>query len=490
MRVRTVQSLRDELYLLSAALTEGEFSWLGSNDDIQRWDAALKSHVSDDLSSVLSSSQLRDTLGQAQLSVSLVDPQTAHVALLISAFCPAVVVGSDGPVSLELSIFAPDFTSSHAQRADWIAALRQELATQVAAQCESYVSYSVPEAVTGSHAADGDTSSDPQRTNNLPLPPDEVGGQLFDLYTILRDWINLHSLPPATSTDSTCISDETPLDSDHPGAASSSATEEMKSSIPMALRVHMYRQIFWTHHLLSKEKQRQLTSWADELGVWLVVKTGYPGFLLLEGPKCGLAQSSTTDATAPPPSASASSAGAGALELSRRIRAMQWAKLTTKTRTEWTWSAMADLTLHNAQRQNFDAAECAALLACPLARACRHPLNQLTGGGVFTTAPPFLPSEDPTRNPTFNSPHSGKSSGKKGKRARSTSPGPGPDGAVSNEEYAAAWDKYTKENVLSQAKTRTCLVKTESVGNLVLLLRRAGLSETEIIGGLGVRHSS
>ncbi|SPO40409.1 uncharacterized protein PSFLO_05891 [Pseudozyma flocculosa] len=48
--------------------------------------------------------------------------------------------------------------------------------------------------------------------------------------------------------------------------------------------IEMKRSIFWSHHLIAPSKRKDFTSLCSELDVWGLVKIGYPGYLIFEGP--------------------------------------------------------------------------------------------------------------------------------------------------------------------------------------------------------------
>ncbi len=44
------------------------------------------------------------------------------------------------------------------------------------------------------------------------------------------------------------------------------------------------RIIFWSHHLLSTGKRRNIVDWCAELDLWGISRPGYPGVIIVEGP--------------------------------------------------------------------------------------------------------------------------------------------------------------------------------------------------------------
>ncbi|KAN0062245.1 hypothetical protein ACQY0O_005426 [Thecaphora frezii] len=77
--------------------------------------------------------------------------------------------------------------------------------------------------------------------------------------------------------------------------------------------VEMKRSAFWSHHLVSPIKRRDIAAACAELQVWGMVKLGYPGYLIFEGPQQGVE------------------------EMERRIKAMQWHALTHRYAATYTF---------------------------------------------------------------------------------------------------------------------------------------------------------
>ncbi|EPQ26159.1 uncharacterized protein PFL1_06367 [Pseudozyma flocculosa PF-1] len=71
--------------------------------------------------------------------------------------------------------------------------------------------------------------------------------------------------------------------------------------------IEMKRSIFWSHHLIAPSKRKDFTSLCSELDVWGLVKIGYPGYLIFEGPIEGVE------------------------EMERRVKGMQWHALTLRS---------------------------------------------------------------------------------------------------------------------------------------------------------------
>jgi len=54
--------------------------------------------------------------------------------------------------------------------------------------------------------------------------------------------------------------------------------------------VRIGRILFRSHHLLSTEKRKSILTWCSELQLWGVSKVGYPGIIIVEGVKDGVAE--------------------------------------------------------------------------------------------------------------------------------------------------------------------------------------------------------
>lgn len=91
----------------------------------------------------------------------------------------------------------------------------------------------------------------------------------------------------------------------------------------------MKRVIFWSHHLVAPSKRRQFAAWCPELGVWGLLKLGYPGFLCFEG------------------------ACQDVNDMVWRVKRMQWAAISMRTEVTWTFTrseTTSDTTLNAALR--------------------------------------------------------------------------------------------------------------------------------------------
>ncbi|KAK0537710.1 hypothetical protein OC835_001682 [Tilletia horrida] len=158
--------------------------------------------------------------------------------------------------------------------------------------------------------------------------------KIYDLFLFLQNTISNQEIvlqASASSTDQECQS----------RPAGSSAVLEPRSSIPMA------RCIFWSHHLKSTTKKKNIRAWCSELRVWGITRPGYPAFLLFEG------MEDDVD------------------EMIRLVKDQNWHALSLRAHVKYTFRRPSDLP------SDRDTTEDLALLACRLAHG--HASNNGTG---------------------------------------------------------------------------------------------------------------
>ncbi|CBQ67815.1 conserved hypothetical protein [Sporisorium reilianum SRZ2] len=109
--------------------------------------------------------------------------------------------------------------------------------------------------------------------------------------------------------------------------------------------IELARALFWSHHLKAPSKLKDFNSWCPELGVWSIVRVGYPGYLCFEG------EAAAVD------------------DMVTRVKALQWHALQLRVHKRWIWTS------EEAGRS----AEEQALLSCALARG--HADNVFAGQG-------------------------------------------------------------------------------------------------------------
>ncbi|GAA93596.1 uncharacterized protein L969DRAFT_64578 [Mixia osmundae IAM 14324] len=105
---------------------------------------------------------------------------------------------------------------------------------------------------------------------------------LFSLLNDLRAWLVDH-----------------PLEADHTGSVEEAAP-------PCTTTVTLKTVLFWSHHLKSTIKRKDIHAFSSELGLWTIARPGYPGVIVSEGKQEDLD------------------------EFIRRIKAMQWKALTVR----------------------------------------------------------------------------------------------------------------------------------------------------------------
>lgn len=116
-------------------------------------------------------------------------------------------------------------------------------------------------------------------------------------------------------------------------------------------QIELYRALFWSHHLKAPSKLKDFNNWCPELGIWGIVRVGYPGYLLFEG------ESSAVE------------------EMVRRVKGLQWHALQLRVETKWVLQKQKEVEQRSLLKH--------ALLSCPLAKD--HPNNVVVGDGKVRT---------------------------------------------------------------------------------------------------------
>ncbi|GAC95475.1 hypothetical protein PHSY_003051 [Pseudozyma hubeiensis SY62] len=83
----------------------------------------------------------------------------------------------------------------------------------------------------------------------------------------------------------------------------------------IATDIRLSRAIFWSHHLKAPSKLKDFNNWCPELGIWGIVRVGWPGYLCFEG------ESSAVD------------------EMVRRVKGLQWHAIQLRVEKSWTWTS-------------------------------------------------------------------------------------------------------------------------------------------------------
>ncbi|KAJ9476762.1 hypothetical protein PHBOTO_000429 [Pseudozyma hubeiensis] len=129
------------------------------------------------------------------------------------------------------------------------------------------------------------------------------------------------------------------LASDSTGIKTDAQPEPAEPKI--ASDIKLSRAIFWSHHLKAPSKLKDFNNWCPELGIWGIVRVGWPGYLCFEG------ESSAVD------------------EMVRRVKSLQWHAIQLRVEKSWTWSSDKQAKGRTPLEQ--------AMLGCALAR--NHPDN-------------------------------------------------------------------------------------------------------------------
>ncbi|PWN45966.1 hypothetical protein IE81DRAFT_319820 [Ceraceosorus guamensis] len=274
------QSCLEDMSLVRGSLTEEEFSWRGTASECSAFQTAYESFLKEQ-------QDAQDTLallirdGVTTISLSALLCKEPSVSLLVDY--PLLSAGApsspEGNIDVRVSIAAPTLQEGQKR------SLNELLSTRLAEIKEEQV----------------------------------VSNPVFDIYSLLSEHISSHPVSSAAH--------------EAPPAPVSETPQHSKSQRQGP--VDMRRDIFWTHHLLAPSKRRDFNAWSSELDVWILVKIGYPGFLIFEG----LAE--------------------GVEELCRRVKGLQWAALSHRSTVEYQHQPSVSLAKDQAIEE--------ALLACKVA---------------------------------------------------------------------------------------------------------------------------
>ncbi|CAO1638172.1 unnamed protein product [Sympodiomycopsis kandeliae] len=149
------------------------------------------------------------------------------------------------------------------------------------------------------HLKDTHDQVDPQQLANLKQvikdqweqsKVDGVTHRVFDLYTFLQEHLLDHPLD---------IKDKSP------SSSASQSPRQQKQQIILS------RTIIWSHHLIAPSKRKDFSNWSHELNLWILLKIGYPGYMIFEGSKTSVD------------------------EIVRRVKGLQWHAISTKFEESW-----------------------------------------------------------------------------------------------------------------------------------------------------------
>ncbi|KAE8224833.1 hypothetical protein CF319_g2334 [Tilletia indica] len=120
--------------------------------------------------------------------------------------------------------------------------------------------------------------------------------------------------------------------------------------------VRMTRCIFWSHHLKSTTKKKNIRAYCSELRVWGITRPGYPAFLLFEG------------------------AEEDVDEMIKRIKDQNWHALSLRACVRYTYTRPAQVSNEGSSTHDL------ALLHCPLAQNHSSNNNNTDTGGSHASA--------------------------------------------------------------------------------------------------------
>ncbi|EST10026.1 protein of unknown function DUF1115 [Kalmanozyma brasiliensis GHG001] len=131
----------------------------------------------------------------------------------------------------------------------------------------------------------------------------------------------------------------------------SSEARPSKPSQAAPKHIELSRALFWSHHLKAPSKLKDFNNWCPELGIWGIVRVGYPGYLCFEG------ETSAVD------------------EMVRRVKGLQWHAIQLRVQTAWNWTGEQWQHKESGRRSPMEQ----ALLSCALAKG--HPDNAFADKG-------------------------------------------------------------------------------------------------------------
>lgn len=131
-------------------------------------------------------------------------------------------------------------------------------------------------------------------------------------------------------------------DTSEPVSSDLASSDPLKAS---PRQIELSRALFWSHHLKAPSKIKDFNNWCPELGIWGVVRVGWPGYLCFEG------EASAVD------------------EMVRRVKGLQWHAIQLRVQTAYTWSSGGKAAEKRGERSPMEQ----ALLSCALAKG--HPDN-------------------------------------------------------------------------------------------------------------------
>ncbi|CAD6891760.1 unnamed protein product [Tilletia controversa] len=145
-----------------------------------------------------------------------------------------------------------------------------------------------------------------------------------------------------------------PSDQEHPKQEAGTQDESASAAPPsFEAECKMTRCIFWSHHLKSTTKKKNIRAWCSELRVWGITRPGYPAFLLFEG------------------------AEEDVDEMIRRIKDQNWHALSLRACVRYTYARPPNTSNEGSSSSSSSSStHDLALLHCPLAQ--NHPSNNTT----------------------------------------------------------------------------------------------------------------
>lgn len=255
----------EEVQLLQSSLTKDEFKWLGSPDEVQAWQAQLTSGApaSDSSSPMSFSIRLQERQPTVWFDVSY-----------------SRVAGRDPSIR----VYAVDDANAADAEADTEALSRL---------------------------------NDLAKTQLDEAKAQEITHRVFDVYTVLQAHLADHPVQPtgggrrgSTAGNATATPTGSPSPSRSQSSSPSSPSRRTRNRTRRQTRT-VSRTIIWSHHLIAPSKRRDLSAWAAELNLWILLKIGYPGYLCFEG------------------------FSSDVQEIVRRVKGLQWHAISVRSEESW-----------------------------------------------------------------------------------------------------------------------------------------------------------
>ena len=190
------------------------------------------------------------------------------------------------------------------------------------------------------------------------LAPSSVAGIKKALLERSRQWkeegIESLFLFDLLTTAQTLAADLSASSGPNDNQQTSSSAPELPGTTNSPASIDLTRAIFWSHHLKAPSKLKDFNNWCPELGVWGIVRVGWPGYLCFEG------ESSAVE------------------EMVKRVKGLQWHAIQLRVQKTRTWSGEVGAQINNGGRSLTEQAS----LSCALAKGHLHNVFAEANGDI------------------------------------------------------------------------------------------------------------